>query len=72
MSVLQDYRKANDLSAADLARLIGVTRATVSRWESGDRRVDLRLLGAIESKTGLKRHDLRPDIFGPAPRKAAS
>ena len=34
---LEEARKSKSLSQADIARKIGVTRETVSKWESGDK-----------------------------------
>jgi DNA-binding transcriptional regulator YdaS (Cro superfamily) len=50
------------LRFADLARVEGVDKSTVTRW--ADRRVPAERVLAIEAKTGISRHDLRPDIYG--------
>lgn len=49
---------------AALARSVGnLTPQAVSQWNRvpADRVLD------VERLTGISRHDLRPDIFGPAP-----
>jgi DNA-binding transcriptional regulator YdaS (Cro superfamily) len=54
----------NSGGPAALARAIGgLTSQAVSQWKKcpADRVLD------VERLTGVSRHDLRPDIFGPAP-----
>lgn len=69
--VLQEWRERNGLTQTALAKLIGVTKAQVSRWESGDRPVTADQACAIERTTGLSRERLRPDLFGPiSPERA--
>lgn len=47
-----------------LAReLGGITSQAVSLW----RKVPVERVIDVERVTGISRHDLRPDIFGPAP-----
>ena len=53
---------------AGIARLLGVSPQAVSQWVAGSRPVPPRHAMAIEAATGVSRHDLRPDIFGPAPK----
>jgi len=36
-SELIKWRKEQDLNQVDLANILGVTKACISRWESGDR-----------------------------------
>ena len=50
-----------------LARAIGVAQQNVHGWlrKSGGR-VPAEHVLAIERATGVSRHDLRPDVFGPA------
>lgn len=49
------------------AALSSITPQAISQW----RRVPSERVLAVESATGISRHDLRPDIFGPAPQQAA-
>jgi DNA-binding transcriptional regulator YdaS (Cro superfamily) len=42
-----------------------------SRWENGHRQVPAERVLDIERLTGISRHDLRPDVFGPAEDRAA-
>lgn len=55
-------------AASELGRQIGVTHSAVLQWQhSGVPAV--RVLD-VERLTGISRHDLRPDIFGPSPDAA--
>lgn len=51
---LTSYRKRTvpPKSKAEVAREIGVNRATIMRWESGKRRPEPRFLSAIARLTG--------------------
>ncbi|HGM7346205.1 TPA: transcriptional regulator [Stenotrophomonas maltophilia] len=49
-----------------LASLLGIKAPSVSGWYER-RRVPAERCIAIEKATGVSRHDLRPDVFGPAP-----
>ncbi len=55
-------------SASELARQLGVVPMTVTQWKTRDRVPAERVI-AIETATGISRHDLRPDVFGPAPQQ---
>jgi len=50
---------------AGLARLLGVSPQAVNQWVNGNRPVPSRHVLAIERATGVSRHALRPDVFGP-------
>ncbi|WP_329867198.1 transcriptional regulator [Stenotrophomonas hibiscicola] len=50
---------------AGLARLLGVSPQAVNQWVNGNRPVPPRHVLAIEKATGVSRHELRPDVFGP-------
>lgn len=56
-------------SQAELARRIGKKQAHVWNWLNRDKIVPAEAVLAIEHATDgvVTRHDLRPDIFGPAP-----
>lgn len=54
--------KSRSILPAELARMTGVNRATVTRWVQ--RRVPLERVYQVEEKTGISRHELRPDFFG--------
>jgi DNA-binding transcriptional regulator YdaS (Cro superfamily) len=64
---LKDWRLSAQRSAEAVASEIGVTPAMWSRWETGKRKIPAERVLDIESLTGVSRHDLRPDIFGPRP-----
>jgi DNA-binding transcriptional regulator YdaS (Cro superfamily) len=50
-----------------LAKLLGVNPSLISQWVTGRLKVAARHVLTIETATGVSRHDLRPDVFGPAP-----
>lgn len=47
----------------ELARTLGVNKCQITRWTQ--KRVPAERVVAIERVTGIPRHMLRPDIFGP-------
>jgi DNA-binding transcriptional regulator YdaS (Cro superfamily) len=49
-----------------LATHLSVSPQAVNQWVKRSRPVPPRLALAIESLTGVSRHELRPDVFGPA------
>lgn len=49
-----------------LAERLGIVQTAVSNWRIRGR-VPAEQCLAIEAATGVSRHDLRPDVFGPAP-----
>jgi len=51
-----------------LAAVLGTSPQAVSQWD----RVPPGRAIAVECATGVSRHELRPDIFGPAPTAAAA
>lgn len=63
---LTTFRESQEpkLTQPDLARLLGVGRSTVYRWETGDRKPDVELLPRITEKTGIPARELRPDLIG--------
>lgn len=46
-----------------LARALGLTKGAVSQWD----KVPPEHVLTVESLTGVSRHVLRPDVFGPPP-----
>lgn len=53
-------------SQSALAKALGIKPPSISGWyERG--KVPVERCAAIEAATGVSRHDLRPDVFGPAP-----
>lgn len=63
---LRAFRESQDppLTQDDLAARLGVTKASVSRWETGERKPEVDLLSVIEEKTGIAPKILRPDLAG--------
>jgi transcriptional regulator with XRE-family HTH domain len=59
---LRDFRAQHDLSLAALGKLIGVSAAAVSRWETGARRIDDGLVPKVQKITGIPARKLRPDL----------
>ena len=59
---LMTLLEAKNLRLADLAHEVGVNKATVTRWSQGE--VPLTRVYQVEEKTGISRHELRPDFFG--------
>jgi len=61
-------------SQGEFARLVGCGQQTISDFIRGTRRPSASMALKIEKATKGKitRHDLRADIFGPAPRKGAA
>lgn len=62
MEQLQTWLKAERGRVSLLARACGVTHGAVLQWKD----VPPARVRAIEEVTGISRHILRPDIFGPA------
>jgi DNA-binding transcriptional regulator YdaS (Cro superfamily) len=50
-------------SQAELARQIGYSQMSVSRWSQGLVPTHPEAVLKIEAATGVSRHDLRPDLY---------
>jgi DNA-binding transcriptional regulator YdaS (Cro superfamily) len=58
-------------SQSAFGRLIGRRQSTVREWlKTG--KVPPEAVLAVEKATGISRHRLRPDVYGPAPTPAAA
>lgn len=55
-------RQSPPLSQDQLAALLGVSRVTITRWESGRRKLEGDLLPLVAEKTGIAPAELRPDL----------
>lgn len=60
---LRHYRKATDRTLEEAAKLLGITAATLSRWETGKRCPAPERVADISKVTGIPPHKLRPDIY---------
>jgi transcriptional regulator with XRE-family HTH domain len=58
---LRRYRTDASLTLEVLARLLGVDRSTVLRWE--ERRIPAERVLDVERVTGIPRDKLRPDLY---------
>ena len=54
-----------------LAQHFGIKPQAVQKWQARGRIPAMRVLG-VEALTGVSRHELRPDIYGPAPTGEAA
>ena len=62
LKVLADYRAPAGKTQADLASDLDVAVMTVSRWETGDRKIGIKTLPTVSEKTGIPIIKLRPDL----------
>lgn len=60
-TLLQAQLAERGFKFIDLAELVGVHKAQITRWARGKVPAD-RVL-EIERLTGIPRHDLRPDLY---------
>lgn len=63
MEPLREYLKAERGRASRLAEALKVFPSTISQWTE----VPPHHVLAVEGFTGISRHILRPDLYGPAP-----
>lgn len=73
---LRAYRERHTppLTQEQLAEQLGTSKASVSRWETGERKPEPEELLNIAKKTGIAPGALRPDlarIFQMRPRRGA-
>lgn len=68
-SPLISYRRERDISQKDLAEVLGIRTPALCKWERG--RVPAARVLDVERATGISRHQLRPDVFGPPAEAAA-
>lgn len=67
---LKQLLKDRKLRLIDLSREAKVDKATVTRWAQN--RVPAERVLEVEGITGISRHVLRPDIYGPSPKRPRS
>ena len=65
METLRAYLKAVRGRASRLAESLGMHPSALSQWTQ----VPAERALEVERHTGISRHALRPDIYGPAPKK---
>lgn len=68
---IKTYRERNGLTQGQLAALLGVSDATITHIENGRRRITPANAIRWESKLGIPRAFLCPEIFGHQPVEAA-
>ena len=56
------YRKAFGQSLADMAAVLGTTKAHLSKIENGSRKPSIVLAKRISDMTGIPMVELRPDL----------
>jgi transcriptional regulator with XRE-family HTH domain len=59
---IRQYRLDNGMSQAEFADEIGVHAITVTRWELGTRKMNLKQLSRVSRLTGIPPAELRPDL----------
>ena len=59
---LAQFRASNGQTQEALAKELGVTGVTVSRWETGERKINGSLLQKVSAHTGIPAALLRPDL----------
>lgn len=61
-------------SLARVAERLGRTRQALEQWNTvkGKFRVPPKHVLALEAMSGISRHQLRPDIYGPPPKRVRS
>jgi DNA-binding transcriptional regulator YdaS (Cro superfamily) len=71
---LDRYLSTQSLSQQEFADRLGVTQGMVWQWVRGRQRITAERALQIEKATAglVSKHDLRPDVFGAAPKKATA
>lgn len=65
MELLREYLKAERGRVNELAKAIKRFPSAISQWKE----VPPKHVLTVERVTGISRHVLRPDLYGPAPKK---
>jgi DNA-binding transcriptional regulator YdaS (Cro superfamily) len=60
---LASYMAKNELTDGKLATILGVSDELVRLWRHGRRRISAERAIVLSNKTGIPRHELRPDIW---------
>lgn len=56
------WRSKSGRTQEALAKELGVSSMTVSRWETGERKISAKRLPKVVKLTGIPARDLRPDL----------
>jgi transcriptional regulator with XRE-family HTH domain len=62
ISPIAAFRMGRNLTQAALGQMLGVSRETIARWETGARRIDPELVPLVSKRTGIPKGVLRPDL----------
>lgn len=65
MDILREHLKAKRGRLTRLADALDIHPGAISQWT----KVPAERVLAVEESTGISRHDLRPDIYPPAPKR---
>ncbi len=69
--ILKDWiKRTPPKERADICKQVGTTMDYLWQLAGGHSRASPKLALALEAATGVSKHDLRPDIFGPRPSSA--
>ncbi len=68
-SKLKALKRAVEIAGGQtaLAKLLALEQGHIWWWLNKTKAASPKYVLAIEAVTGVSRHDLRPDVFGPAP-----
>lgn len=66
---IQLFRREKNLTQEALAELVGVSRQTIAKWESGESTPDLTLAGKLAEALDVPLDELARGPFGAAPRE---
>lgn len=62
LTALTDFRIARQMTSAELAAYLEERAPTVSRWETGARKIEKTKVPKISERTGIPQSILRPDL----------
>ena len=60
---LRVHRSKNKLSCEELGKKLGIAATTVRSYENGNRTISGDFAVTIEERIGIRREELRPDLF---------
>ncbi len=68
MDILKKHLKDERGRLTKLAEALDVWPGAISQWD----KVPAERVIAVEAATGISRHELRPDLYGPKPQASAA